>query len=162
VSFVHQRPDQRPIPTTPGTVPGSRSGAAETAATLQQSGIPPLVPGLKTASSLRQGPGVATVFTFPAAGRIWGAVLSGTFTTNTGYAGQNNVLFQVVTASGVVLSILELAAVTALEYPNGNGTPLVFGLNVGAGEVVKLDVNGGVAIADSTQRASAILYYSVP
>ena len=38
----------------------------------------------------------------------------------------------------------------------------MFGLNVAAGDSVQLNVNGGTFVTNATQRASAIVYYTVP
>jgi len=158
-----QRPDQRFVPVAPGMVPGSRSGAAETATTLQASGIPPIVPGLLTASALKTGPGITTLVSFALAGRVWGVQLSGTMASSNTYANQvNNVVYTVQTASGLTLAALELVVITQSQIIAGQAPPLVFGLNVAAGDSVQLNVNGGTFVTNATQRASAIVYYTIP
>jgi hypothetical protein len=163
MSFVHQRPDQRPIPTTPGTVPGSRSGAAETASTLQQAGIPPLVLGLASAAQLHVGgPQVSVFYTFAVAGRIWGSTLSAaissnpSFTTNTA-----NTYAELRTGSGIHLGVVELAVAGVGQAANGQSPPLILGVDAAPGETLILDVNNAVNVPGLNQHASAIVYYQL-
>jgi hypothetical protein len=156
-----QRPDQRLTTTTPGTVPGSRSGAAESALALNQVGVPPVVPGLLSASSIHQPTGTYTVITFSKPGQVWGTILSYAIVTNASFSGTTKNFATLATASNIQLGAVELTIGNASHEANGQSPPLQFGLNVAQGDSIILSVNGGNVVTNCDQRASAIVFYTL-
>jgi len=159
--MLYQRPDQRVIPTAPGTVPGSRSGSPEAALSLQQTGVPPLVPGLKTAQKLHQNVGIFNILAPAQDIFVWGCILSSSIDTNASFSLATAATFAVVqTASGITLGVVELAVGGPNQAANGQSPPLMFGIPISAGDVIQLSVNGGTPITNLNQNASAIVFHT--
>ena len=125
----------------------------------------PAVPNLDGHALILQPPGTYTLYTFPAAGRIWAAAVTFGMATSvnvgnvSGYARLN-------IAGGLTLAIVECAiASTSATTPSqdSNTDPATYyGLAVPEGTVINLDVNNGVAVAGVQQRASCRLQVSIP
>lgn len=114
-----------------------------------------------------------TLFTFPSAGRIFGAHLSFSAGSNASYSGSVSSLYSqlLLAVSGIVLVPIELSICTISQNANGDGDPSFpeAGLPVAKGEMIQIDVNNGVGLVGSGGpstggliRASATVLYSIP
>ena len=161
------RPDQQGEPTPRIPVPGARTtpivNKPGTVVIVQQGGVS----GLTSAQVTGAGSQFPTAFfTFSAAGRIWGAILSFAADTNGAYAAASQRLYaQIKTqTSGVVLATVELC-VSAPSQAVSNGCEVSFpGLAVASGEKLQLDVNNNTTIGggNGIMSASAVVSYSIP
>jgi len=119
---------------------------------------------MASADAISVSPQAATAFfTFPKAAKIWGSHLSYAVGANSAYAAGNSQFYaRVKTQSGFIMCTIELAVSDASQDPNGDGDPTFPGVPVAAGDKLQLDVNNGVTVAGVVQRASVVVFYSIP
>lgn len=128
-------------------------------------GVPPAVQGITSASLLQQvvAGSPHTIFTFPAAGRIWDISLSAALVAGGAYASGRQNVYVLAKAGSVVLEVLEMAVSNANQVDSDHGDLSLNGLAAPLGTVLTLDVNNGVSIdPDAELRASVNVLYSVP
>jgi hypothetical protein len=128
-------------------------------------GIAPAVPNYTGHALILQPPGIYTLYTFPAAGRIWNVGVSYAIATSanvgniTGYT-------RVLVQGGITLAIVECAissAAATTPSQDSNTDPVsYYGLPVPSGTVVQLDVNNGATTVGVQQRGSCRLAVSIP
>jgi len=103
------------------------------------------------------------MFTFPAAGRLWNASVSYTLASGPSFAGPTqNGYCQIITGSGVTLAVVELVVTDPNQIDSGQSDQPLGGISVLKGDTLLFDLNNGVSIANTTQRASGFVIYSVP
>jgi hypothetical protein len=128
-------------------------------------GVPPGVPNVTSSSQLfgNYTGSPYTLYTFPSAGRLWGASLSLAISTNNSYSGATtNVYALLKTGSGTILEIVELAVTAANDTQNGHGDLALNGVDVSAGDTLILDVNNASGITNAVMRASGFVLHSIP
>ena len=131
-----------------GVIPGSASDSLGT-------------PVIQAAEGSASGSEVANVYTFPAAGRIWGVMLSHVLVTDSSYAGGAVITACEVLAGAVVLADCRNAIGGASASSVSNQTIPFPGNPVPAGTVVTIDTENGLP-ADADQAATVVVYYSIP
>lgn len=129
-------------------------------------GVPPGVPNIATKVKLFGTPAGSpyTLFTFPAAGRVWVASISATATPNAGYGtGPTvNVYAQLVTGSGITLAVTEMVIAETGIVDSKQSDVQWNGFAVSAGDTLQLDVNNATTPSMTVIRASGFVAYSVP
>lgn len=141
-------------------------GVATSALQQQQltDGVPPGVPGVKSATATGVGPTSGdTVFTFTAAGRVWGVCLSGSVSANSSYAAGNSRVYYLAQIDGSTqLAVIE----QSISAPEQNASDVIYvpfgGIPAAQGTPLELVVNGGTSITDAEILASAVFFYSIP
>lgn len=139
-------------------------GPVQTAAAIQRTGVPPVVPGLTSVSMIGQGAGGGGVFfTFPAGGGlIYGGHLSFAAGADSSYTGGVTQLYaRIKTGSGVDLTVIELAVAGPNTSANGDSDINMPGRPVTGGDTLVLDPNNNVALVNGVFHASCVVYYSL-
>lgn len=126
-------------------------------------GLAPSVPNVQSGQKIQQSPGTTIMFTFSAAGRIWGAMVSYAMGCTGGSGSQQG--FARVFIPGtpdLVLAVVECCiAGTVAQDSNSDGLTYP-GIAVPSGTQVKLDVNGGGGVTGGVNRGSGLVVVSIP
>lgn len=127
-------------------------------------GTAPYVKNAVTEEKILQSPGIYTLYTFTASGRIWAASVSlGIGTTSGSGTSQVYARVYVSGASGVgTLAIVEACVAGATSNDSNDDANQYPGLLVPSGAVVHLDVNNGGGLSGGVIRASGLVAVSVP
>lgn len=149
-------------PAQNSTVSGLASGGT-IAQEAQQRGIPPAVPSLSSAQRTRQGVSQVAFKTFGGAGRIWRVRLASSVASDNTFSGAPaQLIHDIETGSGTTLAVAELSISGPLQSVPGGDSDLFNGLPIANGDTLILNVNNGVSVSGVTQRASALVLYSIP
>jgi hypothetical protein len=144
---------------------GWSAGPMKAALSIQQLGVPPKIPGLKSAVILSQSAQPPTTFfTFPAAGTVWGAHTSFAAAANASYSGGTTQLYaRTLLGSGLTLGgPIEIAIGGPQTNANGDGDLGIGGIAVAKNDTLQLDVNNGNPMTNGVMHASAVVFYSTP
>ena len=154
-------------------IPGQRGWAAgpvSAAEAIRSLGVPPQVPNITPVALLDGGASGSpySVYTFPAAGRIWGVDLAGSIVLNNpSIISRVYYLAQLdgngIPGNGDPLAILELGVAPGITGIDSDSKYVPFnGLPVSKNQQLYLIINGGTLITGVAQTASVIFFYSVP
>lgn len=139
----------------------STTMTADNTGTALTAGVPPGVPNIATSIQSFKSPGTYTIHTMSADGRLWMASCSGTYEGNAGYGGGLvNTNVSIVTASGLTLSLIELAITVANQITNDTSVVPWNGIPLNSGDVIQLVV--GTAPAGTVIRGSGFAAWSIP
>jgi hypothetical protein len=124
------------------------------------------VPAIKNpvgGEQILQAPGGSpyTIYTFPAAGRVWLASVSFSMGSSGG-TGSNQGYARVRIQGGQSLAIAECCVVGNPDSDSNEESNPYPGLSVPSGTKILLDVNGGATITGVVLRASGIFLGSIP
>lgn len=158
------RPDQRAL-TAPHGGAGSLSGAGDLAGALGYPGVPAAVPNCKGASLFQRNVGTWTIFTFPAAGRIWLVDMSYVITSNASFSQPTARTVAVVNFTvnaSLSLAPIQLGIAGPGQHDSGQKAIPLPGLPVVQGESLILVLNGGNPVTNLDQQASVSVLYSLP
>lgn len=128
-------------------------------------GVPPAVSNTQSGTQiLKSGSGSPyTVFTMPAAGRLWVAAVSFSMVAGSGSAGASQQSYcQLVTAGGKTLALVECAVTGTAESDSNTAVVTYPGLALANGTVINLDVNNAVIVTGILQRGSGLVVVSIP
>jgi len=118
---------------------------------------------MASASFIGAAPGSVPFLTFFSPGRLWAVHLSFAAASNNTYvAGSIAQLYARILAGANVIGIIELALSAAAQQANGDADPAFPGFPVPGGTVLSADVNNGVTVTGVLQRASGVVWYSIP
>lgn len=126
-------------------------------------GMAPAVANVASGQKIQQAPGTYNLFTFAAAGRIWGATVSYAMGCTSGSGSQQG--FARVFIPGtpdIVLAVVECCIAGTTDSDSNTDAMVYNGISVPSGTVVKLDVNGGGGVTGGVNRGSGLVVVSIP
>jgi hypothetical protein len=123
----------------------------------------PGVANVVSGQQILQSPGTYNLFTFSAAGRIWGAMVSYAMGCSAGSATQQGYARVFIPGSpALVLAVVECCIAGAVANDSNSNALPYNGIPVPEGTQVKLDVNGGGGVTGGVNRGSGLVVVSIP
>lgn len=131
---------------------------------LQSMGVPPFVPGIKSAAAVQMSPGTSpqTLVTFSQDGELWYASLSFSVSTDSTFASTDGPFaYLYLQSTGEILLACQLAINGPGQSETANQNLSFGGIVVSSGDSILVNINNGTSVADAFIRAGAVVLYTL-